>query len=143
MQNHMPQLASIKREGQPEEFGTDTGLPDGYVHAEEAYPNTSGFIPVGYRLLVMPISVPKKSAGGIELVEETTGRDEMAQIKGRLIAVGDGCWKDTPKATDYPQPGDQIVFGKYAGLPWLGHDGGKYRILNDTDVIGLEVENAS
>jgi len=105
--------------------------------------NTSGFIPVGYRLLVMPISVPKKSAGGIELVEETTGRDEMAQIKGRLIAVGDGCWKDTPKAADYPKPGDQIVFGKYAGLPWLGHDGGKYRILNDTDVIGLEVENAS
>lgn len=103
--------------------------------------NTSGFIPVGWRCLVMPIATPKRSAGGIELVEETTGRDEMAQIKGVLIAVGDGCWKDTPKGGDYPQPGAQVVFGKYSGLPWLGHDGAKYRILNDVDVIGLEVKN--
>jgi len=105
--------------------------------------NTSGFLPLGHRLIVMPISVPKMSQGGIELVEETTGRDEMAQIKGRVIAVGAGCWKDQRTTEDWCKPGDQIVFGKYAGIQWLGHDGGKYRILNDLDVVGLEVENGA
>jgi len=102
--------------------------------------NTSGFLPLGHRLLVLPLAVATKSAGGIELIEETTGRDEMAQIRGVVIAVGDGCWLDTA-TPNWAKPGDRIVFGKYAGLPWRGHDGNKYRILNDLDVVGLEVEN--
>ncbi len=104
--------------------------------------NTSGFIPLGHRLLVKPDSVETKTASGLVLVTETTGREEMAQVKGTLIAAGDGCWKDTPTG-DWAKPGDRIVFGKYSGLPWAGKDGEKYRILNDLDVVGLEVENAS
>jgi chaperonin GroES len=107
------------------------------------HPNKSGFLPVGYRLLVLPDVIQKRSAGGLYLPEETTGREEMAQVKGTLIAVGDGCWSDTPAAKDYPKPGDRIVFGKYSGLLWNGADGEKYRILNDTDVVGLEVQNAN
>lgn len=106
--------------------------------------NKSGFKPIGHRLLVLPEAVAKMSAGGIELVEETTGRDEMAQVKGVAVAVGEGCWLDTPGARELGQwvkPGDRIIFGKYSGLPWLGVDGKKYRILNDLDVVGLEVSN--
>lgn len=102
--------------------------------------NKSGFIPLGHRLLVLPDLIEKKSAGGIVLVEETTGRDEMAQVRGTLVAVGDGCWKDTT-SSDWAKPGDRIVFGKYSGLPWNGIDGKKYRVLNDLDVVGLEVSN--
>jgi co-chaperonin GroES (HSP10) len=104
--------------------------------------NTSGFIPLGHRLLVLPDSVEKKTGSGIVLVEETTGRDEMAQVKGTVVAVGDGCWKDTPTA-EWAKPGDRIVFGKFAGLLYSGSDGAKYRILNDLDVVGLEVENVA
>lgn len=106
--------------------------------------NTSGFIPVGHRLLVLPDKAARVSAGGIELVEETTGRDEMAQIRGIAIAVGAGCWLDTPGAKELGQwvkPGDRVIFGKYSGLPWLGRDGDKYRIINDLDVVGLEVSD--
>lgn len=60
----------------------------------------------------------------------------MAQVKGTVVAVGDGCWKDTA-TSDWCAVGDQIVFGKYAGLLWEGVDGKKYRILNDLDVVGL------
>lgn len=102
--------------------------------------NTSGFIPLGHRLLVKPDTVETKTQSGIVLVSETTGRDEMAQVKGTLVAVGDGCWKDTT-VQDWAKVGDRIVFGKYSGLPWAGTDGEKYRILNDLDVVGLEVEN--
>ena len=102
--------------------------------------NKSGFLPLGHRLLVLPESVEKKTASGIVLAMETTGREEMAQVKGTLVAVGDGCWKDTPTG-DWAKPGDKIVYGKYAGLLWDGVDGNKYRILNDLDVVGLEVGN--
>lgn len=101
--------------------------------------NTSGFQPLGHRLLVKPDSVEKQTPSGIVLPEETTGRDEMAQVKGTVVAVGDGCWKDTTVG-DWCKPGDRIVFGKYSGLLWAGHDGAKYRILNDLDVVGLEME---
>lgn len=104
--------------------------------------NESGFLPLGHRLLVMPDVVQKKTASGIILAEETTGRDEMAQVKGTVIAVGNGCWKDTT-VSEWAKPGDRIVFGKYSGLLWKGHDNVTYRILNDLDVVGLEAENAS
>lgn len=102
--------------------------------------NTSGFKPLGHRLLILPDSAETKTQSGIVLALETTGREEMAQVKGVLVAVGDGCWKDTT-TSDWAQPGDRVVFGKYAGLLWPGADGRKYRILNDLDVVGLEVEN--
>lgn len=105
-----------------------------------AYPNKSGFIPLGHRLLVLPDSVETKTQSGIVLVTETTGREEMAQVKGTLVAVGDGCWKDTTVG-EWAKPGDRIVFGKYSGLLWPGADGEKYRILNDLDVVGKEVSN--
>jgi co-chaperonin GroES (HSP10) len=104
--------------------------------------NTSGFLPLGHRLLVLPDSVEQKTQSGIVLVQETTGRDEMAQVKGVVVAVGDGCWKDTT-STEWAKPGDRIVFGKYSGLQYAGADAVKYRILNDLDVVGLEVENAA
>jgi chaperonin GroES len=100
--------------------------------------NRSGFLPLGHRILVLPDAAETKTASGIVLAPETTGREEMAQVKGTLIAVGDGCWKDTT-SQDWAKPGDRIVFGKYSGLLWPGHDGAKYRILNDLDVVGLEV----
>jgi len=105
--------------------------------------NKSGFLPLGHRLLVKPDEVEKKTQSGIILAQETTGRDEMAQIRGTVVAVGDGCWKDTP-TPNWAAPGDRVVFGKYSGLMWDGADGSKYRILNDLDVVGrLEEENAS
>jgi chaperonin GroES len=100
--------------------------------------NDSGFIPLGHRLLVLPDPVEEKTASGIVLARETTGRDEMAQVRGTLVAVGTGCWKDTTEP-NWAEPGDRIVFGKYAGLMWVGNDGKKYRILNDLDIVGREI----
>lgn len=104
--------------------------------------NTSGFLPLGHRLLVRPDTVEKRTSGGLYLPQEVTGRDEMAQVKGVVVAVGEGCWKDTTSA-EWAKPGDRIVFGKYSGLQYDGADAIKYRILNDLDVVGLEVENVA
>lgn len=99
-------------------------------------PNDSGFKPLGHRVLVVPDAIEEITAGGIVLATNTKGREEMAQVKGTVIAVGPTCWRGTG-AENWCKAGDQIVFGKYAGLPWEGADGKKYRILNDLDIVGL------
>jgi chaperonin GroES len=106
---------------------------------KNSFSNISGFIPLGHRVLVLPDVIEKKTESGIILALDTVGREDMAQIKGTVIAIGDGCWKDTT-TSDWAAPGDRIVFGKYSGLVWEGSDGQKYRILNDLDVVGLITE---
>src|ERR1700679_559852 len=96
--------------------------------------NTSGFLPLGHRLVVLPEAVEKKTKSGLILATETTGREEMPQVMGTLLAVGDGCWKDTP-TPDWARRGDRIVYGKYAGLLWDGVDAQKNRILNHLVVV--------
>lgn len=98
--------------------------------------NKSGFAPLGHRVLVLPDSVEEVSAGGIVLAKELTDKEEMAQVRGTIVAIGEGCWKDAT-ISDWAKVGDRIVFGKYAGLMWDGADGVKYRILNDLDIVGL------
>lgn len=98
--------------------------------------NESGFKPLGHRVLVLPDSVETVTAGGIVLAREITGREEMAQVRGVVVEVGEGCWKDT-STSDWARAGESVVFGKYAGLMWEGSDGKKYRILNDLDIVGL------
>ncbi len=102
--------------------------------------NESGIIPLGHRLVVLPDSVEEKTESGLVLVRETTGREEMAQVRGVVVSVGDGCWADTPSKA-WCVEGDRVVFGKYAGIKIIGADKQAYRILNDLDVIGLEQNN--
>lgn len=97
--------------------------------------NTSGFIPLGHRLLVEPLSVERTTASGIVLAAETTNKEENAQMVGVVISVGDGCWKDT-SVGDWAAAGDKVIYAKYAGQVWNGTDGKKYRIISDLDVVG-------
>jgi co-chaperonin GroES (HSP10) len=96
--------------------------------------NRSGLIPLGHRLVVCPDPVEEKTASGIVMVREAVGRDEMAQVWGTVVAVGNGCWRDTPTHS-WAQEGDRIMFGKYSGLKHVAQDGGVYRIINDLDVV--------
>lgn len=102
--------------------------------------NNSGFIPLGHRLLVYPLPIEEVTQSGIIIASDTKGREEMSQVQGTVIAIGDGCWKDTP-TENWCNQGDLIVFGKFSGLLWTGSDGKKYRILNDLDVVG-KIEGA-
>lgn len=99
--------------------------------------NHSGITPLGHRLVVLPDSVEQTTSSGIVLVRETTGRDEMKQTFGTVIAVGATCWLDQ-KVPNWCAPGDRIMFGTYAGNKFIGQDGLSYRLVNDLDVIGLE-----
>lgn len=104
--------------------------------------NESGLQPVEYKILIAPEDVGETDeriksakAAGIVMVDKTTEREAMAQVKGRLIAVGGNAFEDW-KGT-IPQVGDVIWFAKYAGYVIKGDDGKDYRLANDKDCSAI------
>jgi co-chaperonin GroES (HSP10) len=101
--------------------------------------NKSGIIPRGHRVLILPAEVEHKTESGIII---STGserkREEMAQIDGIVVAMGNTCYSDQPEP--WCGVGDQVIFGKYSGLLYKGNDGKEYRILNDLDVVAFREE---
>jgi co-chaperonin GroES (HSP10) len=111
-------------------------------------PNPSGIEPCGYRLVVKPEALETVSKGGIILFTPTQEEKEaIAQVYGRVVAVGAECWQpSTPIGwlrrfcglePRWARPGDRIIFGKYSGLIFPGADGTKYRVINDRDVVAV------
>jgi chaperonin GroES len=97
--------------------------------------NVSGINPVGNRILLKPIEIQTKSAGGIIMATESLKeREQMANTTGTVVAMGDDCYSD--EKAPWCKVGDKIIFAKYAGLMYLGRDGNAYRMINDKDVTG-------
>lgn len=101
--------------------------------------NTSGITPLDVRVLVEPDMVEKKTAGGIFLPDDHTEKQQYAQIKATVTAVGVNAWTEAARNPAFrcPKPGDRVLIAKYGGIIVDGSDGKKYRILNDEDVTGL------
>lgn len=99
--------------------------------------NESGMQPVEYKVLILPESVEEKTVSGIVLATQTTERDKMAQVKGKLVAIGGNAFEDWKGKT--PEIGDGVYFAKYAGYVIKGADGKEYRLANDKDVSAVLV----
>lgn len=105
--------------------------------------NESGINPTEYKILILPKAVEEKTTGGIIIPDQTKDRDQFAQMEGVLIAA-------SPLAFTYaqprewtegngqpPEPGDRVLFAKYAGSVVKGRDGKDYRLVNDKDVAAI------
>ena len=96
--------------------------------------NNSGINPKGHRVLVLPEEIEVKTASGIITSVGTAQlREELAQVDGIVVAMGNTCYADQPEP--WCAVGDRVVFGKYSGIIREGKDGKKYRVVNDLDVV--------
>ena len=96
--------------------------------------NKSGLAPLKYRCVVLTDVVPDK-IGSIFVPESKKDRDELAQVKGTLIAHGDKAFEDFGEVR--PVPGDRVLIIKYGGRMIKGADGQQYRVVNDDDIIAI------
>lgn len=110
--------------------------------------NTSGIQPVEYKILILPEqaeetdeTLKRAKAAGLVLVDKTTEREKMAQVKGRLVAAGGNAFEDW--SGQVPQLGDTVWFAKYAGYVVKGDDGQEYRLANDKDISAVLVPNST
>ena len=139
-----------------ETFGSDTTaskpIPD--VVMREAYLNATPSIsteekaeaqldklprPMGYRILILPYSIPTTTKGGIHLAASTVKTEELATVIGYVMALGPDAYKESD--TPWCKKGDYVLFGRYAGarinMRGEGDDSLPLRLLNDDEILAV------
>ena len=97
--------------------------------------------PSGYRMLVLPYRGKRKTGGGILFADETMERKHIGSTVGYVLKQGPLCYQDDKfKGPDgelipWCQPGDWVLFARYAGAR-MNIDGGEVRIMNDDEIMG-------
>lgn len=103
--------------------------------------NKSGLSPVEYKILILPEDVERKTESGIILTDKVTDREKMAQVRGKLVAVGGNAFEDWQEPI--PKVGDTVSYAKYAGLIVNGLDDVEYRLTNDKDITAIVKEDSN
>ena len=84
--------------------------------------------PLADRVLIKPAAAEEKTLGGIIIPDSAKEKP----LKGEIVAVGNGT-KDEEMVLHV---GDQVLYGKYSGTE-LEHDGKKYLIMRQSDVLAI------
>ena len=90
--------------------------------------------PCGWRILVRPAGMVKKSKGGIILTDKNVQEQQYLNSKGRVIAMGSECYNN--RSTNWCTTGDHIVYSRYAGSK-IDVKGVKLLLLNDDEVLAV------
>ena len=103
--------------------------------------NNSGIHPMDYNILVRPLEIEEKTAGGVILPDDARKADSNAQTKGLLVAVSPMAFvnSDWPEGGVKPKVGDMIAYARYAGAGSRidGKDGVEYAIMKDNDITAV------
>ena len=97
--------------------------------------NSSGILPVGISVLVLPDQIKQTTSSGIVVSTDTEhAREEMGQTDGEVIAISPTAFFDeAPRCV----VGDRVIMAKYAGMVRKGLDGLSYRLIRDHDVVAI------
>jgi len=96
--------------------------------------NNSGINVKGHRVLVLPEQVETTTESGIIVsTGSATDREQMAQMKGVVVSIGNTAWAD--QSSPWASLGDEVLFAKYSGATYKGNDGKEYRIVSDLDIV--------
>jgi co-chaperonin GroES (HSP10) len=98
--------------------------------------NDAGIMPVEYKVMVKPDFVDKK-VGSIYMPDVAHEKEQMAQVKATLVAVGGNAFEDWKAPV--PKPGDRVYVAKYAGIHKVGKNA-DHQLINDKDIAGIIVE---
>lgn len=85
--------------------------------------------PLGERVLIEPIAKEETTAFGIVLPDTAKEKPQ----EGKVIAVGNGVWKDGQRVPLDLEEGDRVIFSKYAGTE-VKYEGKEYLIMKESDV---------
>ena len=128
----------------PQEMDVSTwGYGDNYDFTDDNDLNKSGIQPVEYKCLVKLDVVKNTTESGIVIsVGDDTEREQMAQVKGVLVAIGhnafcDWNWK--------PPLGCRVMISKHEGIVCRGADQGEtelgaYRLISDKQLAAVITE---
>ena len=94
--------------------------------------------PTGFRIVLFPLLLEKKTKAGLHLTDETVTEAQIATNVCRVLKVGPDAYKDKER---YPNGAwckvtDWVLITKYAGSR-IRIEGGVLRIVNDDEIVGV------
>ena len=89
-------------------------------------------VPLGDRVVLKKIIAEETTKSGIVLPGSEKEKPQMAEV----VAVGPGGVVDGQTVTMEVQPGDQVVYAKYAGTEIEVEDE-KYMIIKQDDILAI------
>ena len=94
--------------------------------------------PTGYRLILFPLKLEGKTAGGIHLSDQAIEQASIATNICKVMKVGPDAYQDKEKFPNGPwcKKDDWIIITRYAGSR-ISIDGGELRIINDDEVLAV------
>lgn len=98
-----------------------------------------GMRPTEYNVLIAPEDTEEVTKGGIIIAAAIKENNDIATMRGRLVAVSPHAFSYTSNwgEGEMPSPGDAVLFAKYAGTLVTGADGKEYRLCKDKDVAAV------
>lgn len=93
--------------------------------------------PTGHRVMVKVDIVEETTKGGIIISAKITDREQFAQVKGTLVAVGPTAWNDSTYSTPWAEVGNRVMFAKHAGGGDIKIGEDIFRIINDEDITAV------
>ena len=103
--------------------------------------NHSGIRPLGEEVLILPDKHIEK-IGSILITRDMQETHSLASKTGTIVAIGDDAWtynraRTKPFTGRRPQPGDRVVFDRYAGVRQEGLDEVEYVLMSDISIGGV------
>lgn len=98
--------------------------------------SNSQITPLEFNVLVKPAKVEAVSKGGVHLPDIVREKEQVAAIEGEVVAVSRTAFTYETNA-ERAQPGDRVIFAKYAGMRVKGQDGEDYLIVKDKDIAAV------
>ena len=91
----------------------------------------------GYRILIKPIGVQEKTAGGIIKPDQLQDLEKSAHVCGFVLTMGEDCYSDKDRfQSNWCEEGDFVLIGAYKGTRFAIH-GEEHRIINDDQVLAV------
>ena len=102
-------------------------------------PDTSGCIPIGEKILILPYMAMEQTEGGIHMPDAFKERMQLSAEMGIIVAIGDDAFTWNADRTRHfggykPKVGDHVHYERYAGAVVLGDDNREYRIIEDKQI---------
>ena len=96
--------------------------------------NAVGFMPVGDRVLVKPLSQEEGQTTSFGIIIPDTAKEKPE--KGTVVAVGPGRYDEDVLVPMSVKVGDKIMFNKY-GYEEIKIKGVEYFIVSEANILGI------
>ncbi|MBE5785829.1 MAG: co-chaperone GroES [Clostridia bacterium] len=84
------------------------------------------------RVVIKSVAAEETTKSGIILTGSAKEKPQMSEV----IAVGPGGMVDGKEVTMYVNPGDKVIYSKYAGTE-VKLDGEEYTIVRQSDILAI------